>query len=608
MPPPRPVTHADLVRQAIRLIEAGQVKQADRVLKSVLKDEPDNFDALLAMGVLSGQRNDLAAAVRHLARAVRRRPQSGEALYNLGQALISSGRHAEAADALARAVPNADLPHVHEKLGDCYVKLDRLPDAIRHYQRAVDLTGVSAGGMLLSSWVEAKRRACDWNQIADAEAQLVRAAAKADPVEPLLLNYVTDDPELLLRNASAYASGFLPAHVPPPLARPRFVHSRRERPRIRIGYLCSDFRTHATSHLAVDLFERHDRKRFECFALSFGPDDASPLRRRVQNAFEHFVDLSRATSQEIANRIHTLGIDVLVDLNGYIAKSRPEILMARPAPVQCHYLAYPGTLGSTALDYLIVDPVVAPPQDHSYYTENLVSLPDCYQPNDAGRAIAAERPSRMACGLPQAGVVLASFNNPIKLAPEMFAIWMRVLEAVPGTVLWLFADNPAARQQLIAEGGKAGFGPNRIVIAEPVPPAEHLARLLHADLLLDSFPYGAHTTASDALWMGVPVLTLSGRSFASRVCASLLRAVELPDLITATPKAYEEAAMALARDSARLVALKEHLVAGRDRFPLFDTARLARHLEAAFAEMWRRWVAGEQAGPIDAAALAADKP
>jgi len=267
--------------------------------------------------------------------------------------------------------------------------------------------------------------------------------------------------------------------------------------------------------------------------------------------------------------------------------------MARPAPVQCHYLAFPGTLGIAEIDYMIVDPVIVPDGEEGCFTEALARLPDCYQANDRKRAIAENVPSRAACGLPERGVVLASFNNAIKISPNLLDVWTRVLAAVPESVLWLFADNAWAPANLRREAEERGIDPARLVFAGYATPAEHLARLAHADLMLDSFPYGAHTTASDALWMGVPVLTLTGRSFASRVGASLLRAVGLDELIMPSFAAYEREAIALAQDAGRLASLKSRLAAARGNCPLFDTERFARSLEAAYLGMWDRCRRGQ---------------
>jgi protein O-GlcNAc transferase len=603
MRPAIPLSNADRARQAFGLIEQGKHKAAERVLKDILRAEPNQADALLGLGVLAGMRGNDAEAVRLLSRAAQRGPRLEAAHYNLGQALLRLGRHAEAVEALTAAVALADRVAFHEKLGDGLRQLGRLEEAGRHYARAVELEGRRAGGMLLSSLVETKRRICDWEGLAQIEARLCEKAAGGDPVEPLTMRHVSDDAMLLKASTVGYATGFLPAMVGQPVAGARFRHAPRARERLRVGYLCSDFRNHATAYLMAGVFEAHDRARQETIALSFGLDEGSAMRRRLECSFDRFVELQGMAAEPIAKRIHGLGIDVLVDLNGYIANARPELVMARAAPVQCHYLAFPGTLGSPAIDYQIVDPVIAPPGSETQFAEAIVRLPACYQPNDTRREVAAERPSRAACGLPERGVVLASFNNTLKLSPDVFGIWMRVLAAVPDSVLWLYADNETAHGNIRRAAASAGIAPERIVLARYASAAEHMARLANADLLLDCFPYGAHTTASDALWMGVPVLTQAGCSFASRVGASLVTAAGVPELIATSSVEYETRAIALGSDPGRLDALKARIAAQRSTCALFDTAGIARHLEAAYAEMWRRWSAGERPASFDVSAL-----
>ena len=291
MPPPLPITNADRARHAAALIERGQLKAAERLLKDVLKADPNQLDALIALGVLSGMRGQLADAVKHLKRATQRSPASEGAQYNLGQALIRLGRHAEAAEALERAVAIADQPQFHEKLGDCLRQLGKLDKAAKHFARAVELSGNRAGGMLLSSLIETKRRICDWAGLDALQMRLLETVRRGEAVEPLLMHYVTEDPTLHSRNATTYVDHFLRPAIDPAMLARRFEHPRRERQRMRIGYLCSDFRNHATAHLIAGMIEHHDRQRFEIVALSYGADDASDMRRRLVAAFDRFVDL-----------------------------------------------------------------------------------------------------------------------------------------------------------------------------------------------------------------------------------------------------------------------------------------------------------------------------
>jgi predicted O-linked N-acetylglucosamine transferase (SPINDLY family) len=368
---------------------------------------------------------------------------------------------------------------------------------------------------------------------------------------------------------------------------------RRDRDRIRLGYLSADFAQHATASLAVELFERHDRARFEVTAYSYGPDDGSPLRRRIERAFDRFVDIRALPHRAAAQRINADEIDILVDLKGYTQHARPRIAAYRPAPVQVSWLGYPATTGAPFIDYVVVDSFIVPPNEQQHFTERLVHLPGCYQANGRNREIAASAPTRRDCGLPPDGFVFCSFNNSYKITPEVFAIWMRLLAAVPGSILWLLASNDLVERNLRREAEHRGVAPSRLIFAPRAPLAEHLARHRHADLFLDTLPCNAHTTASDALWAGLPLLTCIGRTFAGRVAGSLLAAIGLPELMTTSPEDYERTALTLARDRRRLDELRDRLRRGRETSQLFDSSRFASNLEVAYDRMWRTWCAGE---------------
>lgn len=576
--PPLPTTHADLVHQAVRLMQQGQGKQAERILKGVLRDDASQFDALLAMGVLCGQGNDLAGAVKHLQRAVRRRPHAGDALYNLGQALIGLNRHAEAADALARAAQITDTPHAHEKLGDCLLRLGRRAEAVAHYRRTVELA--PANTLALSSCIEAMRKICDWRGLEELEQRLVGAAAAGAVIEPLLMLHVRDDPELHRRAAEGYWRTMIAPQAPPPEPLSRPIATGK----LRIAYLSPDFRRHPVHTVVAELVERHDRSRFEVWGFSHGADDGSAERARIKAAFDRFVDVRGQSDRQIVRRIADSGIDILIDLAGYTTSGRLGVLAARPAPIICHAVGYPGTIGSPAVDYLIADPVVAPDGADAHFTEALARLPACYLGIDTRRPV-AEPQTRAQHGLPDDVVVLASFNGQQKLSPALFDVWARILAAVPAAVLWLYRDDDTATANLQAEAAARAIAPERLILAGRVTPDQHLARIALADLILDTLPYGGHTTNGDALLRGVPVLVVEGRSFCARVGASLLRAAGLPELVTPSLAAYEREAIALARDPARLMALRTRLANHRDTCPVLDAAHYTRAIEAALIEM-----------------------
>ena len=366
---------------------------------------------------------------------------------------------------------------------------------------------------------------------------------------------------------------------------------------MRIGYLSSDFHDHATAYLIAELIERHDRDRFEIHGYSYGADPGGDMRARLVSAFDRFSDIDALSHRDAAARIRADDIDILVDLKGHTYRARPKILAFRPAPVQVNYLGFPGTMGAPFIDYIVADNFIVPRDRQMLFAEKLAYLPDCYQPNDTRREIAAA-PSRAECGLPAQGFVFCGFNNSFKITPAFFAIWMRLLQQVPGSVLWLLESNALVRRNLSAAAFAADVDPARLVFAPILKHRDHLARHRHADLFLDTLPCNAHTTASDALWAGLPVLTCAGETFAGRVAGSIVRAVGLAELVASSPRDYEALALALARDPARLDDIRSRLDAGRASLPLFDMAKHTRDLEALYTRMDENWRSSRPAAPI----------
>jgi predicted O-linked N-acetylglucosamine transferase (SPINDLY family) len=408
-------------------------------------------------------------------------------------------------------------------------------------------------------------------------------------ISPFSLLGYDDDPALHLLCAQSYVlDGFG--------AGSRNIGSGapRRSEKLRLAYLSGDFRLHAVAFLVAELFERHDRSRFEVIGVSCGPDDSSDMRSRLAAAFDRFIDARSKSDREVAELLHALGIDITIDLAGHTQHGRLGILAMRPAPIQASYLGFPATTGADFIDYIIADAIVLPFDQQPYYTERIVHLPDTYQVNDSRRAIAARVPTREELGLPEQGVVFCCFNNTWKMAPPVFDVWMRLLDRIAGSVLWLRCDKPRAEANLRREAAARGIDPARLVFADTLPDyRDHLARHRAADLFLDTLPFNAHTTASDALWAGVPVLTCRGRTFAGRVAPSLLNAVGLPQLVTDSLDDYEGLALRLATEPALLRAFRRTLEENRLRSPLFDTARFCRHIEAAYTMMWEIWQRGE---------------
>jgi len=408
----------------------------------------------------------------------------------------------------------------------------------------------------------------------------VRAGVAADT--PFAFMAHSTSPQDQLDCASAWMRERHPPVSPAVWTGERYRHDR-----IRLAYLSADFKNHPTAHLMARLFETHDRDRFELTAVSLGANTGDPTRKRLEGTFDRFIDMRSCSDREIAEQVRVLEIDISVNCQGFTRDARTRVFAMRPAPVQVNYLVYPGTMGAPYMDYLVADPILIPETEERFYSEKIVRLPDTYQATDDQRPIGGT-PTRAECNLPETGFVFCSFNNNYKILPTVFDIWMRLLSRVEGSVLWLYVKSPDAIENLRREAAARGVDPARLVFARHMEMSAHLARHRLADLLLDTFPYNSHTTGSDALWAGLPMVTCAGRTFASRVAASLLNAIGLPDLITEDFAAYEVLALDLALKPERLAAVRARLAEQRTRWPLFDSDRFRRHLESAYVTMHER--------------------
>lgn len=567
------------LRQAYALLAQGRAAEAERQGRGFLAAAPGHPDILTLLGtaLLKLRRFDEAAAA--FGSAARAQPGSAELWNGLGIALDAAGRPAEAVNAFATAVRlTPEEPKYHFNTGNAFRHLHRHSDAAIAYGAAADLAPGNA--TFLAASLRERQHACLWDGLEEAKARLFALAEAGVPAPPFRLLALGAPPALQRRNAEAWARRTLPV-VPalsgPPEGPPPIP--------LVVGYLSSDFREHSMPTLVADLFEAHDRDRVRVHAYSLRPDDGGERRRRIAAGVDRFVELSEVPSPEAARTIRRDGVHVLVDLMGWTRDARPTVLAHRPAPVQVGWLGYPGTFGSAILDYMVADAVTLPGSHEPHHAERVVRLPDCYQANS--RRPIAPTPTRRAAGLPEAAMVYCCFNLPWKLDPAWFALWMRLLRAVPDSVLWLLDGGPDASANLRRETAAAGIDPARLVIAPRLPLAEHLARYRLADLFLDTLPCNGHTTTSDALWAGCPVLTRPGEAFAERVAASLLTAAGLPELIAEDDEAYLATARRLGERPAERAELRARL-AEPGRLPLFDTARFARNLEAAYTEMWRR--------------------
>jgi predicted O-linked N-acetylglucosamine transferase (SPINDLY family) len=468
-------------------------------------------------------------------------------------------------------------------VADSYGASDNYDLAVDYYQKAFRLKcdAPYLQGLLSLSLI----KTCEWTAYdagMNAVLQKVEAGRKAILNFPLLA--LTDSLELQRKASEIWVQDKHPFDDSlGPLVK------RAQRDKIRIGYYSADFHNHATAYLMAEFFEMHDRSKFELFAFSFGPDKQDGMRQRLTQSFDQFIDVSFNSDKEIAEFSRMLGIDIAVDLKGSTKDHRFGIFSYRAAPVQISYLGYPGTMGADYIDYLIADKIVILEAHQKHYAEKIIYLPDSYQVNDRKRVIADKTYTRQELGLPSEGFVFCCFNNNYKITPSVFDSWVRILKAVPNSVLWLFQDNPLAAINLRKEAKARGIDEARLVFAKSMPLDHHLARHSAADLFLDTLPYNAHTTASDALWAGLPLLTCMGESFASRVAASLLKAVGMPELIANTQEEYEATAIELAQNPDQLSALKQKLQSNCLSAPLFDTEKITRHIEQAYADVYERY-------------------
>ena len=632
-----------LFDQARQAQAGGNLMEAARLYRQILASLPAP-EIMVNYGNVLGRLGQRAEALAQFDQALKLKPDLFEALFNRANLLLEIGRAPDALADFDRAVTvRRDMPAVWNNRGTALRRLRRLEEALASYEQAATLAPTHVNALTnralalfelkrpdaalkaaeaalavqadfaealyvkanilrdlgrqeealatyesaltsnpahpnaLNGAAQVARILCDF-QRAEALAPRVIENAQAGPalIQPFVLMAYSDDAALLRRCAETYVHRVAPAHTSLSDGK-HYGHAR-----IRLAYLSADFHTHPTAQLMAELFERHDRARFEVTAIAFGPDDNSPMRARLKKAFDHFEDVRGKSDFEVAQMMRAREIDIAVDLNGHTQDARPAIFSHRPAPVQVNYLVYPGTTGARFMDVVLADRVVLPIDQQPFFSEKIAHLPDCYQANDATRAV-PPAPTRAEAGLPEKGFVFCCFSNSWKITAPMFDVWMRLLSQVDGSLLWLL-DGPHA-ENLRRHATARDVDPKRLVFAPRLPPDQHLARHQLADLFLDTLPYNAHTTCGDALWAGLPVVTCYGKSFAGRVASSLLKAVDLPELVTQTPQKYEELALDMAKNPALLKATKDKLARNRTTTPLFDSECFRKNIEAAYEAM-----------------------
>jgi predicted O-linked N-acetylglucosamine transferase (SPINDLY family) len=521
-------------------------------------------------------------------RAIALMPNFVDAHSNRGIALHDLDRLEEAVASCDRAIAlDPHYPRAYNNRGKVLHALRRFDEAFASYKKALALDADLPGAEGMYLYI--KMNLCDWTNLkAECENLISSVRGGKAYAEPFTFFGVSTSADDQLECARLWV-----ANDCPPAQRAIWQGEPYRHDRIRVAYVSADFREHPVAELITGMLERHDRSRFEVTAISLGSDDNSAIRRRVMNAVEHFVDARAFSDERIASLVRSSEADIAVDLMGFTKASRTLVFSARPAPIQVNYLGFAGTMGAPYIDYILADRSVIPEDKRGCYAEKVVYLPDSFMANDSTRKISERSPSRAECGLPETGFVFCSFNNSYKFTPEVFEVWMRLLREVDDSVMWLSATNETATRNLKQQAQSRGIDPGRLIFAPRLPLNEdHLARLRLADLFLDTLPYNAHTTAADALWAGLPILTRLGETFAGRVAASLLNAVGLPELITTSLETYEQTAIDLAREPAKLKAIRRKLTDNRLSTPLFNTELFTRHIEAAYTAMVRRQQSG----------------
>jgi len=609
--------------KALNLHRAGKLDEAELLYKKVLKNIPTDFVSLYSLGVILLKIGNPHEVLEYIDRAIKVNPRFSLAWDCRGSALMALSRNNEALESYDRAIKIdakcviallhrgillGNLGFLDAALESCdrllkinpkdkealnnkglhHINLKQYDEALLTFERLlqIDPDYIYA----LGSFCYVQQLTCKWDQMDACIKKILDGVATGKHrCNPPGIISMSDSPHLNQLGAQMGAQ----LKYPPQASLwqgERYVHDK-----IRIAYISPDLNEHPVSHLMSGIFENHDKSRFEITAISLGRDDNSWIRRRIETSFDKLIEVRHLSSRTIAELIRSMEIDIAVDLAGYTFGARPDIFSHRPAPVQVNYLGYPGTMGATYMDYMLADRQVIPESDRQFYTEKVVYLPDSYLPNDTSLKISDRTPTREECGLPPEGFVFCSFNHSKKITPEMFDVWMRLLRETPDSVLWLMKLNIYAEQNLQKEARIRGVEPDRLVFATRVPDiGDHLARYRLADLFLDSSPYNAHTTACDALFVGLPVLTYQSQAFPGRVAGGLLHVIGLPELITSSLQEYENLALKLTRDRALLEGMKRKLELNRETSPLFDTKRFCRNLESAYITMWERQQKGEQ--------------
>jgi len=575
------------VNRGNALQNLGLIDQAIKSYQQAIKIQADSVEALNNLGMIYARLNQFDEAKKHFDLAIKIAPNNASSFNNRGNLFTGASQFEAALLDFNEAVRlKPDYAEAFNNRGNVLKSLRRLDESIASYGQALKINPDIE--FLHGSWLHSRMEICDWHdfdQHLKVLTEKVTNGRRATTCFSLLA--LTDSEALHLKAANIWIAYRCPVttSLSPIVKRPK-------QQKIRVGYFSADFHNHATAYLIAEFLRLHDKDKFELVGFSYGPDRKDIMRQKMVSCFSVFFDVRKKSDLQVATLAREQQIDIAIDLKGFTTDSREGIFAYRTAPIQINYLGYPGTMGGVCMDYILADHTVIPTKHRDNYSEKVISLPHSYQVNDRGRVIADKIFTREELGLPATGFIFCCFNNNYKITPKTFDSWMRILKQVPQSVLWLLEDNAWAANNLRHEAMKRGVLPERLVFAKRLTLTEHLARHRIADLFLDTLPYNAHTTASDALWAGLPLLTCMGASFASRVAASLLRALDLSELITESASAFEARAISLASDSGELSAIKEKLKRQLVTAPMFDTLTLTRHIEWAYTQVYNRYQSG----------------
>ena len=604
----------NVIDDLITLFNQGQFDNVATQINQLLHTYPNSFVLWNLLGAVYTRGGELKSAEPAFRKAVECNPNSSDVHYNLGTNLKRQGKNAEAISSFQHAlIIKPDHTYAHYNMGNTFKDLDKLDEAIAAYERALAITpdyaeaalnmglALQDQGKLLQA-IDAYRRTlaikpdyhsakmylrhmlghvCDWQFYHQDQTACLHLGVNTSAIPTFAMLAIEDNPARQLARSRTWAKERYKEEPLPLPNRPTLLKKR-----LRVGYFSADFHDHATLHLMAGLLHSHDKSHFDIYLYSYGKQKSECWQNKLEKSGCRFFDCAQETDIQVLTLARTHNLDIAIDLKGYTQDTRSDIFQYRLAPIQVNYLGYPGSMAAKFIDYIVADPVIIPEQQRKHYSESVIYMPNSYQPTDNMRKILHTHTTRADFGLPKEAFIFCCFNNNYKISPYEFDIWMRTLSKVPGSVLWLIRSNKWVEQNLYREAEARSIDPSRIIFAEKVPHSEHLARHKHADLFLDTFNYNAHTTASDALWTGLPLITKVGDQFAARVSASLLTAVGLPELITTTAEDYETLILDFAQNPEKLIATKQKLTANLMKFPLFDTKLYTKNFERALKKAY----------------------